>query len=144
MKKLALGTIAASALLVSNVMAQGKADEMFSKMDTNKDGKISADEHAAAAKARFDKMDKNHDGKIVIADELKAPNKPDRGQATAQGEMAMDYLKSMDTNGDGAISAEEHATAAKARFDKMDTNKDGFLTKEEMAAGRTMIMDKAK
>ena len=43
MKKLALGTIAASALLVSNVMAQGKADEMFSKMDTNKDGKISAD-----------------------------------------------------------------------------------------------------
>lgn len=140
--KLALGSIAASALLASAAMAQSKGDQYFTKMDTDKDGKVSAAEHAAAAKARFDKMDKNHDGKIVIADELKEPTKPSRGLATAQGEMAMDYLKSMDTNGDGVISAEEHAAAAKARFEKMDTNKDGFLSKEEMAAGREMVKEK--
>jgi hypothetical protein len=115
---------------------------MFSKMDTDKDGKISAAEHAAATKARFDKMDKNHDGKIVIADELKEPNKPSRGQATASGEMAMDYVRKMDTDGDGVITADEHAKAAKARFDKMDTNKDGYLSKEEMTAARASMMEK--
>lgn len=130
MKNLLLGSIAISSLLAFPAMAQSKADENFSKIDTNKDGKISAEEYAAAAKARFDKLDKNKAGKIVIADQMKTPTKA-RGHATALAEAAMGMLKAMDTNGDGIVTAEEYAAAAKARFDKMDTNKDGFISKEE-------------
>src|SRR5881394_3362726 len=47
------------------------AEHEFQMMDTNGDGKISADEHAAGAKKMFDKMDANHDGKVT-ADEMAA------------------------------------------------------------------------
>jgi Ca2+-binding EF-hand superfamily protein len=142
MNKLALGSIAASVLLMSNAMAQSKSDHLFSQIDTDKDGKISASEHAAQAKARFDKMDKNKTGKFVIADEFQQPNKPSRGQATAEADIAVGMLKAMDTDGDGVITAEEHAKAAAARFEKMDTNKDGVLSKEEWKAGRAAMMER--
>jgi Ca2+-binding EF-hand superfamily protein len=45
-------------------------------------------------------------------------------------------LKAMDTNHDGMVSATEHATYAKARFDAMDTNHDGQVTIAEMDAAR--------
>jgi Ca2+-binding EF-hand superfamily protein len=141
-KTLALGSIVA--LLTAQAMAQSNSDRLFSQMDTDKDGKISAAEHAAAAKARFEKMDKSKSGKIVIADEFKQPNKPSRGQATAEADIAVAMLKAMDKNGDGIITAEEHAKAAEERFEKMDTNKDGFLTKEEWTAGRAAMMKKAQ
>ena len=51
-----------------------------------------------------------------------------------------DKMKMMDTNGDGKISAQEHADGAKAMFAKMDANSDGFLTKEEMDAGHKKMM----
>ncbi|MDQ6956539.1 MAG: EF-hand domain-containing protein [Mariprofundaceae bacterium] len=42
------------------------------------------------------------------------------------------HFKMIDSNGDGKISAEEHAIAAAKRFSKMDTNGDGFVSKKEM------------
>ena len=51
-------------------------------------------------------------------------------------------FKMMDTDGDGKISAEEHAAGAKKMFDMMDTNHDGYLTKAEMAAGHRSMMHK--
>jgi hypothetical protein len=36
--------------------------EKFDKMDTNKDGKISRDEHMAKCNKRFEAMDTNNDG----------------------------------------------------------------------------------
>lgn len=133
MKRLLVGSFAALALLASAAMAQSKADATFAAMDTNKDGKISAEEYAAAAKARFDKMDRNKAGKIVIADQMKTPTKA-RGHATAQAEAAMDMLRAMDANGDGIVTAEEYVAAARAQFEKMDTNKDGFVSKAEWDA----------
>ena len=44
------------------------ADAEFKKMDTNKDGKISASEHAAGAKQMFEAMDANKDGKVTAAE----------------------------------------------------------------------------
>jgi len=41
-------------------------------------------------------------------------------------------LQMMDTNGDGNISAAEHAEAAAKRFAMMDLNGDGVATKEEI------------
>lgn len=37
----------------------------------------------------------------------------------------------MDVNGDGNITAEEHAAASAERFKKMDLNGDGVATKDE-------------
>src|SRR4051812_11354584 len=57
---------------------------MFQRMDVNHDGRISAQEHAAAAQAMFARMDANHDG-IVDAMEMKAGH--DRKDRDAYGGM---------------------------------------------------------
>ena len=44
------------------------------------------------------------------------------------------HFQQMDTNGDGAVSVEEHEAMAAERFSKMDTNGDGKVTKDEMKA----------
>ncbi|CAH9014273.1 EF-hand domain-containing protein [Candidatus Nitrosacidococcus sp. I8] len=49
-------------------------EKMFSKMDTDGDGKISKGEAQAAAAARFDKVDTNKDG-YVTKDEAAAAAK---------------------------------------------------------------------
>ena len=41
---------------------EGSADAVFQMMDTNGDGKISREEHAAGAKHMFDTMDADQDG----------------------------------------------------------------------------------
>lgn len=45
-----------------------------------------------------------------------------------------DYFKKIDTNGDGAISKDEHLAHSNAKFAEIDANKDGKVTKEEMKA----------
>src|SRR5204862_1847465 len=44
------------------------SDAEFSKMDANEDGKITAEEHAAAARKMFEMMDRNKDGKVTAAE----------------------------------------------------------------------------
>lgn len=51
-----------------------KGDDMMMKMDTNHDGMVSADEHAAYAKSMFDMADTNHDG-MMSKDEMMAMHK---------------------------------------------------------------------
>jgi Ca2+-binding EF-hand superfamily protein len=117
-------------------------DKEFAMMDANKDGKISAEEHAAGAKAMFEKMDSNKDGKVTAA-EMTAAHKAMMGHAAKKSEMSSaDKIKAVDANGDGVLTAEEHAAASASMFEKMDADKDGFLSKEEMAAGHASMMKK--
>jgi Ca2+-binding EF-hand superfamily protein len=51
-------------------------------------------------------------------------------------------FKSMDANGDGRISAAEHAASAKKMFGTMDINKDGKVTASEMDASHERITGK--
>jgi hypothetical protein len=44
---------------------------------------------------------------------------------------AAEIIKEIDTNHDGALSADEHALLGKSMFAAMDTNHDGFLSKAE-------------
>ncbi len=119
-------------------------DSMFKTMDSNGDGKISADEHTAGAKAMFEKMDANKDGKVT-AEEMTAAHEKIAGKKAKAGEMsAAEKIKTFDTNGDGVLTAEEHAAGAKAMFEKMDTDKDNFLTPAEMSAGHATMMKKEK
>jgi Ca2+-binding EF-hand superfamily protein len=51
-------------------------------------------------------------------------------------------FESMDANGDGTISPDEHAAAASAMFEKMDTNADGKVTAAEMTAAHQNMTGK--
>ena len=50
-------------------------------------------------------------------------------------------FKAMDSNGDGRVSAVEHAASASMMFNKMDANRDGSVTATEMDASRKMMKD---
>ena len=82
----------------------------------------------------FETMDGNKDGKVTAA-EMEAAHQRITGRKATKSDMsAADKIKVVDTNGDGVLTAEEHAAGSRAMFEKMDTNKDGFLTKDELAA----------
>jgi Ca2+-binding EF-hand superfamily protein len=140
-RKLVLGAIALSALATSSAIAN-PVDKEFAMMDADKDGKVSAAEHAAGAKAMFEKMDSDKDGKVTAA-EMTAAHKAVTGRKAAKSDMSSeDKIKAVDANGDGILTAEEHATASESMFAKMDADKDGLLSKKEMAAGHASMMKK--
>ena len=119
-----------------------KPDAEFVAMDTNRDGKVFAGEHAAASKRIFDMMDANRDGKVTAAEMTAAHPRVTGKKATKSDLSAAEKIKVIDTDGDGILTAEEHAAGSRAMFEKMDTNKDGFLTKGEIAAGHAQMMKK--
>jgi Ca2+-binding EF-hand superfamily protein len=138
--KLMLGGIAM--FIGFTATANPAVDKEFAMMDANKDGKISAEEHAAGAKAMFEKMDKDKDGKVTAA-EMTAAHKAITGHAAKKSDMSSaNKIKAVDANGDGILTAEEHATASASMFTMMDTDKDGFLSKKEMAGVHASMMHK--
>ncbi|MDP9131683.1 MAG: EF-hand domain-containing protein [Nitrospirota bacterium] len=111
-------------------------------MDTNGDGQLSPDEHAVGAKKMFDTMDANKDG-TVTSGEMDAAHEKVTGKKATKADMSSaEKIKVVDTNGDGMLTADEHAAGSKKMFDKMDTNKDGFVSKTEFAAGHAKMMKK--
>ena len=117
-------------------------DAYFKAMDTNGDDKLSPDEHAAGAKKMFDRMDENIDG-TVTPEEMDAAHEKVAGKKTTKADMSSaEKIKAVDMNGDGVLTAEEHAAGSKKMFDKMDTNKDGFLSKDELEAGHAKMLKK--
>ena len=138
--------LAGGVMLASLAFAAGpkaaKPDAEFAAMDTNKDGKVSAEEHAAASKKMFDTMDANRDGKVTAA-EMAAAHQRVTGKKAKKSDMsAAEKIKVIDTDGDRTLTAEEHAAGSRAMFEKMDTDKDGFLTKAELAAGHAQMLKK--
>jgi hypothetical protein len=138
-----IGSIAFGATAFANDYGGTSADAKADMMDTNKDGNVSADEHAAGAKSMFTAMDTNGDGKVtaVEMDAYHAMKKDSWGKEGRHMTSA-DKIKAIDTDGDGAISAAEHAAGSQSMFSKMDTNQDGSLTAAEFKAGhKRMVSD---
>ena len=134
-------TMVCGLALASSAFGHDAAAE-FQSMDTNGDGKISAAEHAAGAKKMFDAMDANHDGKVTAA-EMDAAHAKRMGATSSHSEMtSAEKIKAIDTDGDGILTAAEHAAGAQSMFDAMDTDKDGFLSKAELEAGHAKMMHK--
>ena len=127
------------------LVAADNSDARFETMDADGDGKISPDEHTAAATRMFDTMDANKDGKVTAA-EMDAAQQKLLGKKhvkSAKGEMsAAEKIKIIDTNGDGVLTQDELSMAAMAMFEKMDTDQDSFLTKSEIKAGHEKYMRK--
>ena len=116
-------------------------DDKMQMMDTNKDGMISATEHSAGVKQMFAKMDADGDGKVTAA-EMDASHKRMSGGTTGATSMSSaDKIKTMDTNGDGMITADEHSSGASSKFSTMDTDGNGSLSSAELQAGHDKMME---
>lgn len=119
-----------------------KALTEFPSMDTNADGKLSPEESAAAAERMFAMMDADKDGRVT-ASEMTACYEKMNGKKAKKSDMsAADKIAAIDRNGDGILTASEHATGAVTMFGKMDTNLDGFVSKDEMEAGHKKMLKK--
>jgi Ca2+-binding EF-hand superfamily protein len=135
----------------------GSGQAEVKMMDTDGDGSISATEHAAGTKKMFGKMDADGDG-IVTAKEMDSAHKDmatahkgstaesDTADASRLGKSdkpqksAAAKIKTIDTDGDGAITAAEHAAGSKKMFEKMDKDQNGRLTAAEIQAGHDRMM----
>jgi Ca2+-binding EF-hand superfamily protein len=111
----------------------------FEAMDTDRDGKISPSEHAAAAARMFRAMDDNRNGKVTAAEMQAAQPKVTAKKVSKQDLSAEEKIKLVDGNGDGTLTAREHAVASETMFRKMDTDKDGSLSRAEFDAGHAAL-----
>ena len=115
------------------------ADASFEGMDLDHDGRVNAAEHAAATRRMFATMDRNADGK-VSATEMDAAQAQVTGRKPARGDMgSAEKIRTIDRNGDRALSAQEHDDGAKMMFARMDANKDGRLSRTEFDAGHASL-----
>lgn len=156
--------VAVASIVCGIALAGGDKDDHMKMMDTDGDGKISSAEHTAGAATMFAHMDANRDGRVIAA-EMDAAHrmKKDSKDDTARTEDGHDKenaadksadqaghkggrmsssakIAAIDADGDGQLSAEEHALGSQRMFSKMDTNKDGHLTAQEMREGHRSMM----
>ena len=138
-----LPVLAAVCLACSSAFAADSpskaTDDQFKRMDANRDGKLSRDEHSAGARKMFEAMDADRDGRVSAA-EMDAAQ---RGKKPGKGDLSSaEKIKVVDTDRDGSLSADEHVAGTKGMFDRMDTNRDGFLSPSELRAGHAKMLKK--
>jgi Ca2+-binding EF-hand superfamily protein len=122
--------------------AETAVDREFMQMDSNADGKMSPDEHAAGAKKMFGMMDADADGKVTAA-EMDAAQQSITGEKAKPADMSSaEKINAVDADGDGLLTTAEHSAASIKMFETMDGDKDGLLTKDELAAGHAAMMKK--
>ncbi|MEE9910905.1 MAG: EF-hand domain-containing protein [Deltaproteobacteria bacterium] len=113
-------------ILLFAVSSASAADDAFSKLDKDKDGKISKQEYMDAAAGTFKTYDRNGDG-ILTREEIKA----------IKGIDVEKFLKETDANRDGKIVKEEFDKAAEKRFNAIDKNKNRYIDKNEWPSDRS-------
>lgn len=145
---IALATVSAATVFAGDKSHQATVEAEMRIMDSNKDGKISAAEHAAGAEQMFQGMDGNQDNRVTSV-EMDAAQKPLKAQDSSHGEhgskmsrelSSAEKIKKVDSDGDGVLTAKEHTEASKKMFTKMDSDKDGFLTAAEIQSGHEKMM----
>ncbi len=122
--------------------APRSVQEQLLPMDTDKDGKLSAAEHATGARALFRTMDTDRDDKVSTAEMDTYQKEADPGSIA--GGMWSVQLKTLDADGDGMLDAQEHAAASRAMFERMDTDRDESVSLAEMQAMDERMKQKSR
>jgi Ca2+-binding EF-hand superfamily protein len=131
--RLPFAALATGSLLCAFGASAG--DDKMQAMDANKDGMISAAEHDSGARGMFEKMDADRDGRVTAAEMDAAHASMSPGDTSKPQMSSAEKIRTIDTDGDGAITAAEHAAGSRAKFGKMDANRDGSLSADELQAG---------
>lgn len=131
------------------------AQAMFARADANHDGVVTLDEMQAMHPHGGDHddamaQDKDHDHDAGSAATRPAmpmdhdDHMPPGGGMHHDMDRMRDHFQAMDANGDGRLSASEHAAGAAKMFASLDANHDGFLSRAEFDAGHAAMMHGAK
>jgi Ca2+-binding EF-hand superfamily protein len=99
------------------------------KMDADKTGDVTFEEFKKAAGDRFVLADTNKDGKVTVEEMAAAIEKARTEQ------MAKRIIKRFDIDGDGALTQTEIETNQQETYALLDKNNDGKLVQEEMKRG---------
>ena len=158
--KIMLAALIVAGLSVASLQAEdSKPDQagVFKRLDTNGDGKLTAEEIPTEKRAFFDRAlrsgDGDGDGALNAAEFAKAfsagrdsdrerDSRPRRRPGSSSGSRSTPYaagfIKRLDKDGDGKVSSEELPQTYRARlggkFEEFDKNKDGALNQQEVAA----------
>lgn len=107
-----------SLLAEENPLLDKTPEQLFSELDRNQDGKVTADEAGADGKSGFERMvrvaDRDSNGELS-RDEFLAGAKP-ADRPSAEPERRGAFLKQLDANNDGKISLDEVPEQAKERL----------------------------
>lgn len=145
---------------VTRTEAQAHSAEMFTRMDSNKDGQLDQADRAAHESTmrneHFAKLDTNKDGSIsrqefdaAHSDGLEGGG--GTGHQGMRGAMMGDdghgsgnrspmmMMQLADANKDQAVSRDEFTAAHLKHFELSDTNKDGQLTPQERREARAKM-----
>ena len=109
--------------------------EMLARADTNGDGRITTAEVDVMRGEMFTTMDRNGDGFLSAED--RAERSPPPG-AERRGGRGQNHMRA-DTNGDGKVSRAEFMAQPRRGFDMGDTNADGVLDQAELTALRARV-----
>ena len=111
---------------ISKAEMLARADARFDRLDTNKDGQLSAEERKAGMDAARKAMAEKKGGELQDF----MP-----GARRGGGGMGERMMARIDTNGDGLISKAENRAMVEARFARMDADKDGMVEAGEGRKG---------
>ncbi|MBF0463116.1 MAG: EF-hand domain-containing protein [Magnetococcales bacterium] len=120
-------------------MTPPSAADLMSRMDTNQDGSISADEAQGPLKDRFKIADSNNDGKVTT-EELQKDMNASRQEMPTKAAGADGGAPPQAAAGAGggapppqAASGSESSSSQDSQYDPADTNKDGIVSEAELA-----------
>jgi hypothetical protein len=107
-------------------------------MDADHDGVLTRAEHADGARAMFVMMDADRDERVTPA-EMTAAQGRIPGTRPGAGPSSQEKIAAVDGDGDGMLTAPEHAAASTRMFTRMDRNGDGRLTSSEYETGHASL-----